>query len=146
VPETRQRRFAGRVRGNCHILVGNSAKIKRKSTCFLIIQQSIICSKTYFTYTLFTSCCIILSICTDDSNKNIMKRLDQGHLHPLHIASRDKQVSAGNRTGAACATGEHSSKDLFKQLLLLMFGTSTVLMTLHAFLVHIASKTSVVEP
>jgi hypothetical protein len=39
-----------------------------------------------------------------------MERLDQGHLHPL----LDKHVSAGNRTRAACVTGEHSS--YFKQL------------------------------
>jgi hypothetical protein len=50
-----------------------------------------------------------------------MERLDQGHLHPL----LDKHVSAGNRTRAACVTGEHSSKDLFEQLASWQFGTST---------------------
>jgi hypothetical protein len=37
----------------------------------------------YLTYTLFTSSCIVLSIFTGDNIKDIMKRLDQGHLHPL---------------------------------------------------------------
>ncbi len=31
------------------------------------------------------------------------------------VAPRDKHVSAGNRTRAACVTGEHSSKELFEQ-------------------------------
>jgi hypothetical protein len=43
-----------------------------------------------------------------------MKRLYKGHLHPL-LEPR-----------AACVTGEHSSKELFEQLMLLLFGTSTV--------------------
>jgi hypothetical protein len=36
-------------------------------------------------------------------------------------APRDKHVSAENRTRPACVTGEHSSKEPFKQLMLLLF-------------------------
>ncbi len=40
-------------------------------------------------------------------------------------ALRDKHVSAGNWTRAACITDEeHTSKELFKQLMLLLFGYS----------------------
>jgi hypothetical protein len=41
-------------------------------------------------------------------------------------APRNKHVSAGNRTRAACVFDEHSSKELFELLMLLLFGTSTV--------------------
>ncbi len=43
----------------------------------------------------------------------------------IQLTYRRMYVSAGNRTWAACVTGEHSSKDLFEQLMLLLFGTST---------------------
>jgi hypothetical protein len=47
-------------------------------------------------------------------------------------APRDKHVLDENRTRAACVTGEHSnSKELFKQLMLLLFGTSTVYFTVN---------------
>jgi hypothetical protein len=39
-----------------------------------------------------------------------MKRLDQGHLPPK------LEVLAGNLTRASAVGGEHSSKELFKQL------------------------------
>ncbi len=43
-------------------------------------------------------------------------------------APRDKYVSAENWTWAAYVFDEHSSKELFEQLMLLLFGTSTVFM------------------
>jgi len=40
-------------------------------------------------------------------------------------AAQEKHVSAGNRTQVAYVAGEHSSKELFEQLMILLFGTST---------------------
>ncbi len=82
----------------------------------------------------------MLSICTDDSNTNIMKRLDQGHLHPLLEHHETNMSRPGIEPEPPGATGEHSSKELFKQLLLLLFGTSTVLMTLMFFWVKLLPK------
>jgi hypothetical protein len=39
-------------------------------------------------------------------------------------APQDKHVSIGNQTRASCVIGDHSSKELFEQLMLLLFGTS----------------------
>jgi hypothetical protein len=50
-----------------------------------------------------------------------MKRLDQGHLHPLLEHLLGRQSNPGRRV-----TSHHSSKELFEQLLLFPFGTSTV--------------------
>ncbi len=52
-----------------------------------------------------------------------VERLDQGNLHPR--APRVKHVSSGNQTWVACVAGEHSSKELLEQFILLLFGTST---------------------
>jgi hypothetical protein len=55
-----------------------------------------------------------------------MKRLGQCHLYPLLEHPETNIIfSVGNQTRAACVTGEHSSKELFEQLMLLLFGTST---------------------
>jgi hypothetical protein len=50
-------------------------------------------------------------------NIHIMERLDQGHLHPLLEHWRQTHVTARIRTLAACTVGGHSSKELFKQLI-----------------------------
>ncbi len=51
----------------------------------------------------------------------LWRDFDQGHLHPL-LGHPD----TGNRTRVTCVAGEHSSKELFEQLLLLIFGTTYV--------------------
>jgi hypothetical protein len=61
-----------------------------------------------------------------------MKRLDQGLLHPETNMSRP-----GIEPGAP---GEHSSKELFEQLMLLLFETSKVLKTLYVLWVKFRSK------
>jgi hypothetical protein len=55
-----------------------------------------------------------------------MKRLDQGHLHPLLQHPQTNMSSPGIEPRAACVTSEHASKDLFEQLMLQLFGSSTV--------------------
>ncbi len=52
-----------------------------------------------------------------------LKRFYQSHLRLLPPV--DKHVSAGNRTEVASVAGEHSSKELFEQLIQLLFGTFT---------------------
>jgi hypothetical protein len=54
-----------------------------------------------------------------------MKRLDQGHLHPLLEHSETNKSRPEIEPGVACVIGEHSSKELLEQLMLLLFGTST---------------------
>jgi hypothetical protein len=69
---------------------------------------------------------IILKVKGSDMKSiRTMKRLDQGHLHPLLQHSRDKHVPVGIRIRIACVAGEHSSKELFEYLKLLLFRTST---------------------
>jgi hypothetical protein len=54
-----------------------------------------------------------------------MKRLDQGHLHPLLEHPETNKSRAVKRTRVACVAGVHSSKELFEQLILLLLGTFT---------------------
>jgi hypothetical protein len=53
-----------------------------------------------------------------------MERLDQGHLHPL-LERPEANLSRPGIEPAFFA-GEHSSKELFEQLNLLLFVTSTI--------------------
>ncbi len=50
------------------------------------------------------------------SGVTTMKRLDQSHLHPL-------LEHPGNPTRGPCVAGEHSSKELLEQRILVLFGT-----------------------
>jgi hypothetical protein len=50
-----------------------------------------------------------------------MKRLDQGHLHPL------LEHTAGNKTRVTYEPGVHSSKELFEQLIRNLYSTGTYL-------------------
>jgi hypothetical protein len=52
-----------------------------------------------------------------------MKRLNQGHLHPLLQHPWGIHVSPAKWTWVACVAGEHSSKELFEHLKLLLFRT-----------------------
>ncbi len=54
-----------------------------------------------------------------------MKRLDQGHPHPLLEHPETNMSRPGIEPRTACVTGEHSSKELFEQLMPLLFVTST---------------------
>ncbi len=56
---------------------------------------------------------------SNDRKNLFIERLDQGRLHPL---LGDPRYVPGNRTQASMVGGEHSSKELFEQL---VFGPST---------------------
>jgi len=82
---------------------------------FFYLCCSLACTRMYVLTSVATTLCNLIH--------GLMKR-PRSSLSSTR-APQDKHVPAGNRTLAACVTGEHSSKELFEQLMLLLFGTST---------------------
>jgi hypothetical protein len=67
-------------------------------------------------------------MCKHHVGVTIMVRLDQGHLHPLLEPQRQKCHGRGaNFRPPAPQVSEYSSKELISQLLMRLYGTSTVL-------------------
>ncbi len=81
---------------------------------FFYLCCSLACTRMYVLTSVATTLCNLIH--------GLMKRLDQGHLNPLLEHPKTNMSRPGIEPWPP---GEHSSKELFEQLMLLLFGTST---------------------
>ncbi len=117
----------------CTVFSKMAAKLKYKRTSITTKREQYPMLNTFliplpYQWSLYSTvlgrlwsqqCIQTLNVSSDHTSKNIYISTSSTR------APQDKHISAGNWTRITCVKGEYSSKELFYQLMLLLFGTST---------------------